>query len=49
MRRSATLIAILWHSAAFGVSAHRSFELVDIADGAVIYVEDHGKPMHPPA
>jgi hypothetical protein len=29
------------------VSAHRPFELVGTADGAVIYVEDHGKPMAP--
>ncbi|CAG1012689.1 hypothetical protein BURC_00233 [Burkholderiaceae bacterium] len=35
------------HGGVVATASDLSFELVGSADGAVIYVEDHGKPMAP--
>lgn len=35
------------HGGVVATASDLSFELVSSADGAVIYVEDHGKPMAP--
>ncbi len=35
------------HGGVVQTSSDLSFELVDHADGALIYVEDHGKPLAP--
>jgi hypothetical protein len=35
------------HGGVIATSSDLSFELVGTADGAVIYVEDHGKPLVP--
>ncbi|HSW08030.1 hypothetical protein [Aquabacterium sp.] len=39
--------AVPKHGGVVQTASDLSFELVGTADGAVIYVEDHGKPMAP--